>query len=323
MLLDFSMEGHRGHLNQADIDWLRTELPDFEIAASSPNNPSVQLTRYLTFYQLPTAAINVQLISGKSADRQTLIMAWKPRVSRGTAIVVHGYMDHIGLYNHLVEHLLQQQLTVVCFDLIGHGLSSGDPGSINNFGQYVAQLEQVISLAKKHFPGPIHGIGQSMGGAILLKHLINQTDNQQYPFSSLNLLAPLLRPWAWKQSRRAYFLSRLFVKSIKRVFRPSSHDRAFLTFLRSRDPLQPRSVPLKWVGAMNNWVSEFERAPANNFAINLIQGDDDKTLDWVHNLKAFKQKFSALSVTMIATGNHHLVNEKEDLRAQIFAALRL
>ena len=231
-------------------------------------------------------------------------------------------MDHVGLYNHLIEHLLQQQLTVVCFDLIGHGLSSGDPGSINDFGQYVAQLEQVISLTKEHFPGPTHGIGQSMGGAILLKHLINQTDHQQYPFSSLNLLAPLLQPWAWKQSRRMYFLSRLFIKSIKRVFRPSSHDRDFLTFLRTRDPLQPRSVPLKWVGAMNNWVSEFERAPANDFAINLIQGDSDKTLDWVHNLKAFNQKFSALSVTMIATGNHHLVNEKEDLRAQIFGALK-
>ncbi len=316
------MEDHRGHLNQADIDWLRSELPNFEAAASIPNNPSAQLTRYLTFYQLPTASNDVQLISGKSADQQTLIMAWKPRVSQGTAIVVHGYMDHVGLYNHLIEYLLQQQLTVVCFDLIGHGLSSGDPGSINDFGQYVAQLEQVISLTKEHFPGPTHGIGQSMGGAILLKHLINQTDHQQYPFSSLNLLAPLLQPWAWKQSRRMYFLSRLFIKSIKRVFRPSSHDRDFLTFLRTRDPLQPRSVPLKWVGAMNNWVSEFERAPANDFAINLIQGDSDKTLDWVRNLKAFNQKFSALSVTMIATGNHHLVNEKEDLRAQIFGALK-
>jgi lysophospholipase len=316
------MEDHRGHLNQADIDWLRSELPDFEAAASIPNNPSAQLTRYLTFYQLPTASNDVQLISGKSADQQTLIMAWEPRVSQGTAIVVHGYMDHVGLYNHLIEHLLQQQLTVVCFDLIGHGLSSGDPGSINDFGQYVAQLEQVISLTKEHFPGPTHGIGQSMGGAILLKHLINQSDNQQYPFNSLNLLAPLLQPWAWKQSRRMYFLSRLFIKSIKRVFRPSSHDRDFLDFLRTRDPLQPRSVPLKWVGAMNNWVSEFERAPTNDFAINLIQGDNDKTLDWVHNLKAFQQKFSALSVTMVATGNHHLVNEKEDLRAQVFDSLK-
>jgi len=202
-------------------------------------------------------------------------------------------------------------------------LSSGDPGSINNFSQYVDQLEQVIALSNKHFPGPTHGIGQSMGGAILLKHLINQTDNQQYPFTSLNLFAPLLQPWAWKQSRRMYFLSRLFIKSIKRVFRPSSHDRDFLHFLRTRDPLQPRSVPLKWIGAMNHWVSEFERAPANDFAINIIQGDNDKTLDWVHNLRAFRQKFTALSVTMIATGNHHLINEKEVLRTAIFDALKI
>jgi len=317
------MEDPGGNFNQTQIDWLRRELPAFGSEASNSDEPSLQLTQYLTFYHLPKASNDVQLIAGKSADRQTLIVAWKPTISKGTAVVVHGYMDHIGLYNHLIEYLLQQQLTVVCFDLIGHGLSSGDPGSINNFSQYVDQLEQVIALSNKHFPGPTHGIGQSMGGAILLKHLINQTDNQQYPFTSLNLFAPLLQPWAWKQSRRMYFLSRLFIKSIKRVFRSSSHDRDFLHFLRARDPLQPRSVPLKWIGAMNHWVSEFERAPANDFAINIIQGDNDKTLDWVHNLRAFRQKFTALSVTMIATGNHHLINEKEVLRTAIFDALKI
>ena len=317
------MEDPGGNFNQTQLDWLRRELPSFGSEASNSDEPSLQLTQYLTFYHLPKASNDVQLIAGKSADRQTLIVAWKPTISKGTAVVVHGYMDHIGLYNHLIEYLLQQQLTVVCFDLIGHGLSSGDPGSINNFSQYVDQLEQVIALSNKHFPGPTHGIGQSMGGAILLKHLINQTDNQQYPFTSLNLFAPLLQPWAWKQSRRMYFLSRLFIKSIKRVFRPSSHDRDFLHFLRTRDPLQPRLVPLKWIGAMNHWVSEFERAPANDFAINIIQGDNDKTLDWVHNLRAFRQKFTALSVTMIATGNHHLINEKEVLRTAIFDALKI
>ena len=74
---------------------------------------------------------------------------------------------------------------------------------------------------------------------------------------------------------------------------------------------------------MNHWVSEFEHAPDNDFAINIIQGDNDKTLDWVYNLKAFGQKFNTLSVTMIADGNHHLVNEKETLRADIFGALKI
>jgi alpha/beta superfamily hydrolase len=77
------------------------------------------------------------------------------------------------------------------------------------------------------------------------------------------------------------------------------------------------------VGAMNHWMSEFEHAPANDFAINIIQGDNDKTLDWVYNLKAFRQKFNTLSVTMIADGNHHLVNEKETLRTLIFKALKI
>ena len=181
------MEDPRGNFTQTEIDWLRSELPDFGSEESSSDSTSAELKQYLTFYQLPKASNDVQLIVGKSPDRQTLIAAWKPTVSRGTVVVVHGYMDHIGLYNHLIKYLLQQQLNVVCFDLMGHGLSSGDPGSINNFSQYVEQLEQVIALSNEYFPGPTHGIGQSMGGAILPKHRINKPDNNQNRLTSLVL----------------------------------------------------------------------------------------------------------------------------------------
>ncbi len=250
-------------------------------------------------------------------------MSWQPTKSLGTGIVVHGYMDHIGLYGHLIRHLLGRQLTVVCLDLKGHGLSSGAACSITYFGDYVAQVQSVIALCQVHFEGPLHGIGQSMGGSVLMKHCLNQSAHDAYPFTSLTLFAPLLQPVDWKKNRRLYYFSRWFVKSIKRVFRPSSWDKEFLAFLRDQDPLQPKRVPLDWVGAMDRWISEFTKSEKADYPVHIIQGDNDKTLNWKYNISQFQLKFNALQVSIIPRANHHLVNEEETLRESIFAKIKL
>ena len=312
-----------GALDKNTLGDLRLVMPLFSDAILKASAPIDELTDYLQFYQLPLATNDLQLIAGTTEDHATVVMAWRPTKSLGTAIIVHGYMDHTGLYGHLIRDLLSRQLTVLCFDAQGHGLSAGAPCSISHFSDYVDQLNDVVAAAQGHLKGPLHGVGQSMGGAILLKHLINHNTARPYPFATLNLLAPLLQPLNWKRSRRLYYLSRWFTKSIKRVFRDSSWDKEFLDFLRTQDPLQPTRVPTDWVGAMNQWIFEFERSEANDYPINIIQGDHDKTLDWVYNLEQFKQRLPSASVTIIEQGNHHLVNESEPLRTKIFAALKL
>ena len=298
-------------------------MPLFSDAMLKTRTPIDLLTDYLQFYQLPLATPNLKLTAGTTEDHQTVIMSWEPTKSLGTVIIVHGYMDHTGLYGHLIRHLLGRQLTVVCLDLKGHGLSSGAACSITDFGDYVAQVKSVITLCQAHFAGPLHGIGQSMGGSVLMKHCLNQSAHNAYPFTSLTLLAPLLQPADWKKNRRLYYLSRWFVKSIKRVFRPSSRDIEFLAFLREQDPLQPTRVPLDWVGAMDQWISEFAEVNKVDYPVHIIQGDDDKTLDWKYNLSQFRLTFNALQVTIIKRANHHLVNEEEALRESIFAEIEL
>ena len=317
------MGNHRGTLDKKTLGRIRLMMPLFSDAVAKPDIPIDGFADYLQFYQLPLATINLQLIAGTTEDHQTVVMAWRPTASLGTVIIVHGYMDHIGLYGHLIRDLLSRQLTVLCFDAQGHGLSAGTPCSISHFSDYVDQLNDVTALAQGHFKGPLHGVGQSMGGAILIKHLINHNTAMPYPFATLNLLAPLLQPLNWKRNRRLYYLSRWFIKSIKRVFRASSWDKRFLDFLRTQDPLQPTRVPTDWVGAMNQWILEFKNTTKNNYPVHIIQGDHDKTLDWVYNLEQFKQRLPSTSVTMIERGNHHLINESEPLRAKIFAALKL
>ena len=317
------MNKPRGTMDKKTLDRLRLVMPLFSDAVANPDTPIDGLADYLRFYQLPPATHNLQLVAGTTDDHATVVMAWRPAISLGTVIVVHGYMDHIGLYGHLIRHLLARQLTVVCLDLKGHGLSSGAACSITDFGDYVAQVQSVIALCQEHFAGSLHGVGQSMGGAVLMKHCLIESGNEDYPFASLNLLAPLLHPWGWKKSRRLYYFSRWFVKSIKRVFRPSSWDTEFLAFLRNQDPLQPTRVPLDWVGAMDQWISEFDKSEKADYPVHIIQGDNDKTLDWKYNISQFRLKFDALQVSIIKRANHHLVNEEEPLRESIFKKIKL
>ena len=317
------MHMQRGTLDKKILGHLRLAMPLFSDAMLKTSTPIDLLTDYLQFYQLPLATPNLKLTAGTTEDHQTVVMSWEPTKSVGAVIIVHGYTDHTGLYGHLIRHLLDRQLSVVCLDLKGHGLSSGAACSITDFGDYVAQVQSVITLCQAHFAGPLHGIGQSMGGSVLMKHCLNQSAHNAYPFTSLTLLAPLLQPADWKKNRRLYYFSRWFVKSIKRVFRPSSRDIEFLAFLREQDPLQPTRVPLDWVGAMDQWISEFAQANMVDYPVHIIQGDNDKTLDWKYNLSQFRLKFNALQVSIIKRANHHLVNEEEALRESIFAKIDL
>ena len=124
---------------QQQIKTLAQVLPEFgpETQADLQLNPA--LKTYLAFFKLPEPSDQLQLLAGKLTKygQQTHLMLWKPPQSKGSVVIVHGYLDHTGLYGHLIKQLLERQLTVVCFDLIGHGLSSGEPASIDSFDQYV------------------------------------------------------------------------------------------------------------------------------------------------------------------------------------------
>jgi len=311
-------------MEQSRFSTLRGTLGSLDYALTRGNTAD-SLHSYLDFYALPKPQAQLTVVAGTLTVGQTTLFAaaWQPPKPVGTAIIVHGYLDHLGLYSHLIQYLLDQNITAVCFDLPGHGLSDGEQAHIENFAEYTDALGAVIDVCRANFSSPLHGLGQSMGGAILLKHLINAEKAASYPFESLNLFAPLLHPKGWTLSRRLIPLIRPFRKSIKRVFRTSSYDQAFLDFLRLNDPLQTQTIPLSWLIAADKWALEFHRSKGSAFPINLIQGTGDGTLDWQYNLGVFREKLPAIKVQIVDTANHHLVNETESLRREIFDAIDL
>src|SRR5690606_24679545 len=185
----------------------------------------------------------------------------------------------MGLYRHLIDWALGENLAVLACDLPGHGLSAGPRASIEDFSTYQRTLHQLFAeAASLDLPQPWHLCGQSTGGAILLDFLLLGEPRPE-PGATI-LLAPLVRPRAWGLSKLSYHLVGPFRSQIPRRFSDNSGDADFLDFLRHRDPLQPRHLPTAWVGALARWIPRIEQAPRKPLSPLVVQGEADMTVDW-------------------------------------------
>lgn len=291
------------------------------LAAGS--SPSEEAQSYQRFYglDLPQHVLvrsSLGLFSSDAVDLAAQL--WLPPEPQATLILLHGYYDHMGLYRHVIDWALGLNFAVLAFDLPGHGLSGGPRASIDDFASYQRALQQLLAEATRlDLPQPWHLCGQSTGGAIVLDYLLNGTPRPQP--GAVILLAPLVRPRAWGLSRLSYQLLSPFRSEIPRRFSANSNDAQFLDFLQHRDPLQPRSLPTAWVGALARWIPYIERAPRSPLQPLVVQGEADMTVDWRHNLAVLQSKFDQPQILRIPGARHHLANEHEDIRSRYFAFL--
>ncbi len=238
---------------------------------------------------------------------------------RGTVFIMHGYFDHVGLYSQLIDRCLGAGFDVIAYDQPGHGLSSGTPAAIGSFIEYQAVLSDVMAYVDNRIRGPWFAVGQSTGGAILIDYLLTNGHSQETSaFREVVLLAPLVRPMGWLGAKVLHSLMKPFITRWRRAFSANSGNSRFLRFLREHDPLQARAVHVDWVGALRSWVPHIESARPVDFPVTVVQGEKDLTVDWEHNLRIIRNKFSSVTERRIPDGRHHLVNEAQDLQATVF-----
>lgn len=282
------------------------------------------LEDYLAHYRLmPLLGDRVGLHVGytEAAPFRLWTQVWSPAQPRGTAFVVHGYFDHLGLYRHLLERLLAGGWRVVLWDLPGHGLSTGRRACIDDFDDYgrcLVALQQRLSL-EGLAPRPWVGIGQSTGAAILATDAL--TRNAESQWAGLALLAPLVRPWGWNQSSWLHLVASPFIRSLPRKYRANSNDDDFTTFLRDQDPLQPDRLSVTWISAMRRWIPRLLALPPAQLPVLILQGEQDLTVDWQWNLDILARKFPDAEIHRHPEARHHLVNETGPIREALFDEL--
>ena len=280
------------------------------------------VSRYNGYYGLDlesqVSGLIHQVGSFDAAGFTIVAHVFKLPEAKGTVYLQHGYYDHVGLYSHIIKHCLSQGFNVFSYDLPGHGLSSGDRAGIDSFNQYDQVFSGGLELVQSHFSGPVVAMGQSTGGAVIVNYLLSRgLDRTTSPFAKIYLLAPLVRPVGWTGGQLLYYIVRPFIHKLKRTFVKNSHNKEFLRFISRQDPLQPLFLKTSWVGALKSWIKTIEASPAVDLDIQVIQGTEDGTVDYRHNMKVLKEKFSGFKVKYVEQGRHQLVNEEQQKLQQV------
>jgi alpha-beta hydrolase superfamily lysophospholipase len=118
--------------------------------------------------------------------------AWLPEGDvHAAAVLIHGYGEHLGLYDALARRLAADGVAVHGFDWVGHGRSEGTRAVVESWDHLVQDTRTLCAIVRAEHPGvPLVVIGHSGGGATaVLFALRNPTELDALVFSG----APVLR----------------------------------------------------------------------------------------------------------------------------------
>lgn len=94
--------------------------------------------------------------------------AWLPETPERIVILVHGYAEHSGRYEHVGSQLASAGFAVHAYDQQGHGKSGGVRCHVRRFEHLVDDLEGFVAKVRaEHAPLPLFVVGHSMGGLVV------------------------------------------------------------------------------------------------------------------------------------------------------------
>ena len=108
---------------------------------------------------------------------------------RATVVLVHGYAEHCGRYGGVARAFTDAGAAVYAYDQRGCGRSGGRPAYVDDFDQYLDDLDRFLSFVRPRAPdAPLFLFGHSMGGLVTLKYALDRAP----AVTGLMLSAPAL-----------------------------------------------------------------------------------------------------------------------------------
>jgi alpha-beta hydrolase superfamily lysophospholipase len=87
--------------------------------------------------------------------------------ARGVMILVHGFNAHSGYMEWPAEQFSANGLASYALDLRGRGKSEGERFYVENFSDYLGDVDKLVNIARSEHPSlPIYILGHSAGGVI-------------------------------------------------------------------------------------------------------------------------------------------------------------
>ena len=250
----------------------------------------------------------------KAREHQLVSQRFEPvGTARGVVHVVHGYLDHTGIQQPIINALTDQGFAVRSIDLPGHGVSQGPRAQVNSMEHYSEALRVWI----KDQPRPLRIVAHSMGGAVVMEAM---RQGLITPSDQIVLIAPLVRWKGWRISAIGQFLLGWAINSVPRGVHATSHDQAFQE-LRRDDPLRFDRVPLNWTRSLRRWSRSFEQQTALHHRPKVLQGRRDGVVDWRANYRLIQSVFPRASFHFFKNGKHHLQGESPTIRPRVLAMI--
>ncbi len=251
-----------------------------------------------------------------ASDEHTLFYRYSvPKHAKAHIIIIHGYGEHSGRYQHVMKYLTDKGFACFAPDHRGHGKSAGRLGYIKSFNRIVRDIYELKDFIKEDYGARnIFLFGHSMGSLIALKFLIAfQSDIRGSVLVAPMIIIP-------------DYISPLLkaLSGLIAALLPSLPIQNFDTAETTRDPLVIAAAdkdPLCYHGKIrartgSQMMKAMEYADAHLGSITapllILQGSEDKILPVESSGKVYRLAASQDKTLKIFEGLYHeLVNEPE------------
>ncbi|WP_433505648.1 alpha/beta fold hydrolase [Pseudonocardia halophobica] len=120
--------------------------------------------------------------------------------ARCAVVVLHGYGEHLGLYDPLARRLVADGHAVHALDAVGHGRSDGERAVIPSWDDLVDDARTLVGIARAQHPGsPVVVVGHSGGAVTTMLLGLRDPDAAD----ALVLSAGPMRPLEWVDAELA------------------------------------------------------------------------------------------------------------------------
>ncbi|TYS69149.1 alpha/beta hydrolase [Sutcliffiella horikoshii] len=245
---------------------------------------------------------------------------WEAENPKGTIVIVHGAQEHHGRYTWLLDQWKTNGYNVIMGDLPGQGLSTRRRGHIDNFDEYIEEVEKWIKEAYLLKP-PVFVIGHSMGGLAVIRTLQEKkplmVDGVILSSPCLKLLHHPTKGLDVLSKGLNFILPKTKFKTGLTIDKATRNEEIRKT--AAGDELYITKVSVRWyrelVQSMNQAFTGIEKFP--DVPVLLLQAGEDLVVDkfasetWFNSLSAKEKTYKEWEGLY-----HEIFNEPE--RARVF-----
>ena len=225
------------------------------------------------------------------SDKETKISGWffKAKKAKGTIVQFHGNAENMSSHYMMLIWVLKYNYNLITFDYRGYGRSQGEPSQEGLYKDGLALLNKAYEIHQKETPqGKLVLIGQSLGGAVLARSLIDSPIKSHTDLLVLDSTFSSYKEVANKILKRGwltYILSPLSYLLISDEY-------------KSEEALKELSMPAIVIHDQKDPIVPF----SSGEKVYSLLGAKDKTfwkLDWRSHIAAFHSPFSPYRIKLM------------------------